>query len=105
MVNFMHYIVHSKYPKFECTVHTMFPTCYSGIPQCNAGVFFPEEKKKLNKRETNIVNDGVSGFRLEMSTIYLRFNIENVTFKINKKYLDQRNVTFKARQGKATLFI
>ena len=31
----------------------------------------------------------VSGFRLEMSTIYLGFNIENVTLKINKKNLDQ----------------
>ena len=39
-------------------------------------------------------NDGVSGFRLEMSTIYLGFNIENVTFKINKKNLVQGNVTF-----------
>ena len=29
-----------------------------------------------------------------MSTIYLGFNIENVTFKINKKNLVQGNVTF-----------
>ena len=29
-----------------------------------------------------------------MSTIYLGFNIENVTFKINKKNLVQGNATF-----------
>ena len=32
--------------------------------------------------------------RLEISTIYLESNIENVTFKINKKKLDQGNVAF-----------
>ena len=37
---------------------------------------------------------GEEGFRLEMSTIYLGFNIENVPFKINKKYRDKGNVTF-----------
>ena len=35
-----------------------------------------------------------SGFRLEMSTIYLGFNIEYLTFKINLKKLEQGNVTF-----------
>ena len=30
--------------------------------------------------------DTVSGFRLEMSTIYLGFNIEYLTFKMNVKY-------------------
>ena len=59
--------------------------------QC--GRVFPEEKKKLNN--TNTFNDGVSGFRIEiMSTIYLGFNIENVTFKISQKKLEQGNVTF-----------
>ena len=49
--------------------------------QC--GRVFPKEKKKLNNRENEYINDGVSGFRLEMSTIYLWFNIEYLTFKIN----------------------
>ena len=31
---------------------------------------------------------------LEMSTIYLGFNIEYLTFKINLKKLEQGNVTF-----------
>ena len=45
---------------------------------------FPEEKKQLNNHgKTNTFNDGVSGLCLEMSTIYLGFNIENVTLKIN----------------------
>ena len=63
----------------------MYPTCYSRIPQCNAVVFFRRRRRSWITAETNIFNDGVSGFRLEMSTIYLVFNIEYLTFKINLK--------------------
>ena len=42
-----------------------------------------EEAELLRKRIHLMM--GVSGFRLEMSTIYFGFNIEIVTFKINNK--------------------
>ena len=61
----------------------MYPTCYSRIPQCNAVVFSQRRRRSWISAITNIFNDGVSGFRLEVSTIYLGFNIEYLTFKIN----------------------
>ena len=61
----------------------MFPTRLLPYTTMQFGRVFPKEKKKLNICENEHIY-GVSGFRLEMSTIYLGVNIENVTFKINK---------------------
>jgi hypothetical protein len=67
------------------SVHTLYPTCYSRIPQCNAVVVFPRRRRSWITAKTNTFNDGDFGFRLEMLTIYLGFNIEYLTFKINLK--------------------
>ena len=75
MVNFAHYKVELKYLKFEW----IYDVPYMLLPYTamQFGRVFPEEKK-LNNNENeslNEFNDGVSSFRLEMSTIYLGFNM------------------------------
>jgi hypothetical protein len=53
VVNFMHYIVHLKYPKFECTYDVAYMLLPYTTMQC--GRVFPEEKKKLNNRENEYI--------------------------------------------------
>ena len=53
VVNFMHYIVHLKYPKFECTYDVPYMLLPYTTMQC--GRVFPEEKKKLNNRENEYI--------------------------------------------------
>ena len=52
VVNFMHYIVHLKYPKFECTYDVAYMLLPYTTMQC--GRVFPEEKK-LNNRENEYI--------------------------------------------------
>ena len=49
----MHYIVHLKYPKFECTYDVPYMLLPYTTMQC--GRVFPEEKKKLNNRENEYI--------------------------------------------------
>ena len=79
VVYFVHYIEDLKYPRFECICEcNLFPTCNPPYTTMQCGRFFPEDKKKLCNRKS-------PAFVLEMSTVYLGLNIENVTFKINLK--------------------
>ena len=49
LVNFMHYIVHLKYPKCECTYDVPYVLLPYTTMQCSR--VFQEEKKKLNNRK------------------------------------------------------